>query len=192
MRQPSMYGLMLPFLVLFISLVSPESQAQSKRSIDWNTDTIAASAASSSATKFRSDLNNAGKKATKIISLPVDKLKEIMDACAANGVTDIKVLIVTLRVEDTAQYSKHNPGMTASEKKDIIGRQTIVIRVPRKAFGSGESGSRIIIPGKSSLMLSLLTAGMLVIDKPSEVPYGADDIFFEFGSICPPPTSCDN
>lgn len=159
--------------------------------IDWSTDTVSAAAASASATKFRSDLNNSGKKATKVVTLPVDKLKDILDACSANGITDIKLLIVSIRSEDTAQYSKHNPGMTPAEKKDLIGRQTVIIRVPRKAFGP--SGSRINILGNNPLMVSLLAVGMVTMDKPmGGIPYGEGDVFFGLGTICPPPTSCDN
>lgn len=196
MRQPSLTGIISPFLLLFFicfSFLQSHGQTNLKGGIDWNTDTLSSNAASSSATRFRTDLNNAGRKATKIITLQVDKLKEIMDACYSNGVTDIKVLIIMLRVEDTARYSKRNPGMTAAEKRDIIGRQTIVLKVPRRAFGSSQSGSGININRNNPLMLSLLAAGMFVLDKPVEnITMAEGDIYFELGLICPPPTSCDN
>lgn len=191
MKQPLLPGLRPLFLLFVAFFFLLNSQAQTKPGfLDWGTDTVSAGAAASSATKFRSDLNNAGKKATKIVTLPVDKLKEILDACSANGVTDIKAMIVTIRADDTAQYSKRNPGMTAAEKKDIIGRQTIILRVPRKAFGP--SGSRINVPGNNPLMLSLLAAGMVVMDNPTGVASADEEVYFGLGIICPPPTSCDN
>lgn len=196
MKQPSLYGIILPFLLLFSNFSFSQTPTQSNMkplSINWDSDTVSAAAAAASATKFRSDLNNAGKKATKIVTLPVDKLKDIMDACSANGVSEVKLLIVMIRAEDTAQYSKHNPGMTPAEKKDLIGRQTVILRVPRRAFEPSQSGSRLNIQGKNPLMLSLLATGMVTMDKPiGGIPYGEGDVFFGLGSICPPPTSCDN
>lgn len=191
MKQPSFPGLKASLPLFFLLYFLPESGAQIKPGIDWGSDTVAAAAASSSATKFRSDLNNAGKKATKIISLPVDKLKEILDACTANGVTDVKVLITTIRPDDVEQYSKRNPGLTAAEKKDIVGRQTVILRVPRKAFVSN-SGSGFKTSPANPLMISLLAAGMVVLDKAADTAGAEDDIYFGIGTICPPPTSCDN
>lgn len=192
MRKSPFSGTITPFLLLLSSFIVLQSQAQSKKGIDWNTDTVSMNSASTRATKFRTDLNNSGKKATRIFILPVDKLKDIMDACYARGVTDVKVMVVSIRKEDTAHYAKRNPNLTAAERSDLIGRQAIVIRVPRQAFG--ESGSGIAVPKSNPLMMSLLTAGMIQLDKHAfaELAPFAGDYYFEFGSICPPPNSCDN
>ncbi len=196
MKQPSLPGLRLPVLLLPALLFFSNSYSQpglkATNRIDWSKDTISANAATSASTKLRNELNNAGKKATKIISLPVDKLKEIMDACAANGVADVKVLIVSIGAEDAEHYGKRNPEFSAADKKDIIGRQTVIIRVPRAAFAEA-SGSGKITPLNNKLMVSLLTAGLVMLDKPfAELPQRGDDIYFSIGNICPPPTSCDN
>ena len=179
------------FIAIFSFFISQAQPPNSKsRNIDWDKDTISADATISSAIKYRTDLNNAGKKASKIVILPVDKLKDIMDACYANGVTEVKAVFVTIRSEDVENYSSRHSGMSAAEKRDVIGRQTLVLRVPRKAFL--ESGSKITIPNNNPLMLSLLAAGLVVMEVPMKDLAGSgDDIYFEFGAICPPPNSCD-
>ncbi len=196
MKQPSLTGLRFPVLllpaVLFFFNSYSQNGVKTTNRIDWSKDTVSANAASTASTKLRNELNSAGKKATKVISLPVDKLKEIMDACAANGVADVKVLIVSIGADDAEHYGRRNPGLSAADKKDIIGRQTVIIRVPRAAF-SEASGSGKISPVNNKLMLSLLTAGLVMLDKPfAELPQRGDDIYFSIGNICPPPTSCDN
>ncbi len=191
MRQPPLAGILTPFLLVFSVFICLESRAQSSKGINWNTDTVAQSSATTRATRFRSDLNNAGKKATRIFTLQVDKLKEIMDACYSHNVTEVKIIVVTIRADDTAHYSRRNPGLTATERKDLIGRQAIILKVPRHAFAV--SGSGINIPNKNPLMISLITAGLIQMDKPiAGLPVAEADIYFEFGSICPPPGSCDN
>src|SRR4029079_867284 len=101
--------------------------------------------------------------ATTQVNLPVDKLKDIMDACAANGIDMGKVMIVSIRQEDITHYSYNNPGLSDANKADLIGRQILVFRVPRRAF-AGAAGSKINISKSNPLMLSLAGSGLIWLE----------------------------
>jgi len=183
------------FLSLFFSLWGMtafyNASAQKGAHIDWSKDTVSSTTANNAQRNFANALNGTGKKASTTITLPVDKLKDIMDACSAAGISSVKLMIVSIRAEDVAQYEKHNPGMSDNDKKEIVGRQLVVIRVPRRTF-AGPSGSGILLPKNSALMISLLASGFAPIaPEIAGMPVGSEDLYFSFGSICPPPNSCD-
>lgn len=164
------------------------SHAQMAGKINMSNDTISRTTAIGARNTFANSLRGNGNKASDRIKLPVDKLKEIMDACTAKNITEVSVMIITIRQEDLAQARKQNPGVADD---DLKGRQMLVFRVPRRAFSSGSS-SKINMPKNNSLMISLLGAGLVILDSPyTDLPFGTDDVYFAFGSICPPPTSCD-
>ena len=182
-------------LLFIIGMAITQSvNGQAGKSIDWRTDTVSEQNAKNAQFKFRSEWSGAGKKTSSSITLPVDKLKEIMDACTAKGITDVQVYIVMIRTEDLDFYARHRPGMSPGDKADMLNRQMLVIKVPRRAFFQAGSGINKLIPGSNPLMLSLLSAGLLQIDNPKSegTPQTEDDsIYFSFGKICPPPAICD-
>jgi hypothetical protein len=178
-------------VIILFSITAGYSQVnQSNSRLDFKNDTVSSDAVTQAALKYKSDLSAAGKKATNSIRIEVDKLKEILDACAANGIANVSFMIVTIRKEDTAHYGRHNYGLTATERNDLVGRQQLIIRVPRSAFAAslGKAGG---MQG-SSLMTSLLLMGLVPLDKLlADLPPSSDDLFFSLGSICPPPSICN-
>ncbi len=162
--------------------------AQKFDKIDLSKDTISRTNAIGARNTFANSLRSGGNKATDRIKLPVDKLKEIMDACDANNITEVSVMIITIRQNDLVQARKHNLGATDDQLK---GSQMLVFRVPRRAF-TGATGAKINVSNNNGLMFSLLGAGLVLLESPyTDLPFGSDDFFFSLGSICPPPTSCD-
>ncbi len=166
--------------------------AQKTTRIDWSKDTISSTSANNAQRNFANALNGTGKKASSVISLPVDKMKDIMDACSANGIATVKVMVVSIRQEDVAHYEKNNPGISATDKTELVGRQTLVIRVPRRAFAAA-AGSGMNIPKNNPIITSLLASGFFpfAAELAGMAPGSGDDYFFSFGQICPPPNSCD-
>ncbi len=65
----------------------------------------------------------------------------------------------------------------------------LVFKVPRKAF-AGALGAKINI-NNNPLMLSLLGAGLVLLDAQTPGLPAGEDLYFSFGGICPPPASCD-
>lgn len=178
-----------PVISIFVFILFA-SVAQAQRSIDWKADTMSKLDAQGTRSTYLNNLRGSGQKATERINLPVDKLKEILDACAAKGITEISVFLVTLRDKDVARYKKNHPESGASDAQ-IKGSQLVIFRVPRRAF-AGAMGAGVNI-SNHPMMLSLASVGLVAINsKYKGLGFDStDDIFFDFGTICPPPSSCD-
>ncbi len=189
MKQNSLTGLRFLITFFLITFIASSSTAQ-KGKIDWAKDTLSQTDALGARMTYENTIKGSGQKPTLQINLQVDKLKEIMDACNANNIYNVAVMIITLRQQDVQRYKNLNPGTTATDN-EIKGSQMLVFKVPRAAF-AGMTGAKINTPKNNSLMVSLLSAGLVVLDDTyADLPFGRDDIYLSFGTICPPPTSCD-
>jgi len=173
------------FMFLFILIYSGTAQ-----SLDLGKDTISIVQVKAAHEKYKQDMKTAGKKATTFVTFGVETLKEIIDRCSAAGLDSIQFLICTIRSSDTAQYAGNHPGLSSASKRDLIGRQYLIIQVKRSAF-AGQSGSRIGRPSFQSSIISLLISGFVLLDKPYGMPAASDYLYFGAGTICPPPASCN-
>ena len=189
MKRLSFFKAVVTLVFIFSFAVTQTASGQSGKNIDWQNDTISKTKAMNAQFKFRNEWSGAGKKTTSAVTIPVNKLKEIMDACTAKGISEVQFLIVTIRTEEIDQYVKYKPGITAAEKADMIGRQILVAKVPRSAFFSGGTGFNKSIPGNNHLMLSLLSAGLLQFEMHESAT--TESLYFTFPDICPPPSHCD-
>ena len=178
-----------PLLVIFAFLsICIFSRAQS--GLDWKKDTISKTDANGAKSSYGNLIRANGKSnVTERVVLPVSKLKSVMDACAANNISDVSVLIVAIRPgADVARYKKNHPEAAAYADKDIEWKQLLVFKVPRRAFSGMSSKAKI---SSHPLMISLASLGLVTIDQGYGLPDSADDLYLEFGTICPPPLSCD-
>jgi len=173
------------FVFLFILIYSGTAQ-----SLNMGKDTISIAQAKATHEKYKQEMKNAGKKATTFVTFGVETLKEIIDRCSSTGVDSIQFLICTIRSNDTAQYAGNHPGLSSAAKRDLIGRQYLIIKVKRSAF-MGQAGSRINRPSFQSSIISLLVGGFVLLDKPYGITAEADYLYFGAGTICPPPASCN-
>src|SRR5688572_18175632 len=171
------------FMFLFILIYSGTAQ-----SLDLGKDTISIVQVKAAHEKYKQEMKTAGKKATTFVSFGVETLKEIIDRCSAAGLDSIQFLIGTIRSNDTAQYAGNHPGMSAAAKRDLIGRQYLIIKVKRSAF-MGQVGSRR--PSFHCSLISLLVSAFVLLDNPYGLPAESDSVYFGAGTICPPPASCD-
>lgn len=175
----SLFTIFLSFCITF------NLDAQGFSKIDLSKDTISMADANASRTAYRNGITG---RATEKISLPVDKLKEILDACTAKGIEKVDVLIGKVRAGDIAHYKNFNKD---ANDNDLLGIQIIILKIPRRAFAS-HMGAKINLTKSNPLMLSLFTAGLALIEAENVGLTGTgEDLYFSFGSICPPPTSCD-
>ena len=180
------YKFLLSIFIGTVSINIANGQITSS-TIDWTIDTVAGDIARKGLAKFKSDMANANRKSSTTITMPVAKLNEVLNKLASKGIPNVTFIIATIRKEDTAHYAKHVPGLTPAYRNDLIGRQQIIIKVPKAAFETQtQSGSRIPIR-TSSLMTSLLLMGLIQWENEY---YAAEDVYFTFGTICPPPAAC--
>ena len=166
------------------------AQTQMNGKLDLSMDTISRTDAIGAKNTFLNSLKGFGQKATEQITIPVDKLSAILDACKSSNISGLAVSIITLRQSDIAHYRKLNPASSASDA-EIKGSQMLVFRVPRSAF-AGAAAAKIKLSNNSPLLVSLLSTGLILLDNPfADLSPAGGDLYFSFGSICPPPTSCD-
>ena len=165
---------------------SIELKAQSNPP-DMKFDTLSMRNVEAAKRNYVSNIRGGGNpNATEQINIPLDKLKHIVDACAAHGMRNLSFVIIKIRGEDLAYFKHHNPD--ASEAQ-ILGSQMLVIKVPRSVFAGAAAAG---IMNGNPLMLSLAIAGINKLDYHfADLPFGTGDLYLSFGGICPPPTSCD-
>ena len=175
-------------LFTFSSIFDTPACAQITGKLDFSKDTIPQKEAKAANDSYQNTITGSGQRASKQVMLPVEKLKAIVDACAANNINNITVLFATIRDKDIAHYRKHNPEVTSTNSQ-IIGRQILIFKIPRRAFASTSGSSQM---GNSPLMTSLLLMGLYQINTAAyDLPFAEDNIYLTFGTICPPPAACD-
>lgn len=191
MRQLLFAGIKPVSIFFFLLLFSFVVRAQSAKGIDWSKDTVSKNDAVGAKSTYLNMIKGSGQKnATERIALPVDKLKSILDACAAKNITEIAVMIVSLRQSDIVRYRKSHPESTATDEQ-LKGSQILVFKVPRHVF-AGATSAKSNLAGHP-LMMSLLAAGLIQLDAGySDFPATGDALYFSLGTICPPPGSCDS
>lgn len=156
-----------------------------KNKIDWNKDTISTNTATNRVEKYRSFFEKDQRSITPTIYVPVEKLKAIVDVCAVNNIQNVQFLLAVIRPEDTTTYFQKRPSLARADKQKVINRQTLIIKIPRKAAlqlaGTKTSYQKFV--------LSMLGFGYIQLEKE----YGLFDenyIYFDIGFICPPPSDC--
>jgi hypothetical protein len=185
MRQLHRYSHRLFITFCLALFFAPAINAQTGP-IDWSKDTLSRSEAIGRRDTYLNTIRGSGQKATARITMPVDKLKTIMDACASRGISEVSFLVTVIRQQDVARYRRNHPGISASDDQ-IKGSQLVIIRVKRAAF-EGYKGAGI---SNHATMVSLLSMGLILLDQPYGVDGVDEDFYFDLGLICPPPASCD-
>lgn len=192
MKKSSCFKLrfILPFFIAMLSITAGQAQGNSK--IDWSKDTISKADAIGGKRTYENSLKASGQRnVTGSLIIPVDKLKEIMDACKENNITDVPVYFFSIRQSDVARYKSKHPEAASKSDDDIRGNQLLVFKIPRRAFESKLRAMKNNI-STSPLMTSLLAAGLVLVDSQYvDLPANNESLYFSFGGICPPPTSCD-
>jgi hypothetical protein len=151
-------------------------------------DTVSNDVAKVQKESYRNIIKGSGQKATERVNFPVEKLKFILDACANNNIKDISAYFTAIRPEDISRYRANHPESTATDQQ-LLKSQLIIFRVPRSAF-SGSMGAKVNLSTHPT-MISLLGMGLILLDGPFGITGTTEDLYFDIGTICPPPASCD-
>lgn len=178
-----------PITILLFGVFILSAVVQGQSNIDWSKDTISKNDATGGRDSYNMTAKKSGLKQTSKVTLPVDKLKNIIDACNAKGITEISVLITTIRSVDVARYKRNHPEVASLPDDSLKWRQLLVLQIPRYAFDTNKSSS--IKVGNATSLLSLLSMGLILIDRPVGLPFTDGALYFDLGTICPPPAACD-
>ena len=180
----------LPFVVLIClyCTITTTIFAQPVTAIQWDRDTVSAVTARNGQQQFLDELRGVNKKTTTYVSMSTAKLKDIMDHCAAAGIDSVQFMITMIRAQDTAHYIRNNPRLTTTQKRDLIGRQMLILRVPRAAFNEESFGW---LHRGNKVLTGLLANGLILLNPVYwGLPADKDYYYFSAGTICPPPSSC--
>ena len=154
---------------MFTSFAQP---SKGKR-ISLDKDTVRINTASQRVKDFKDSFEGKGnksKRATETVSFSVSRLKELLDSLHSQNVEVLEFKFATIRPEDVATYVANHPeqSLSPAEQKELVGRPTLLIKVPRKTFNT-------------SLARGVATSSGALQDE---------SMYLDLGSICPPPSSC--
>ena len=172
---------------IFTLLLHQNSWSQGgSKTIEWDKDTVSSYNAQIRKDKyhiyFEKDLRNV----TPSIYLPVNKLKAIVDVCAAGNIQNIEFILAVIRPQDTARYFAKHPSLSDTDKFKVVNRQTLIIKVPREVAQQLSYGRRNQLQKFSAAMLAL---GYTKIDSGFGLNFEGS-VYFDIGTICPPPEGC--
>lgn len=173
-----------------IAVINPFSVFSQMNSSDLLSDSVAPHIAIAAHNKYKADMKAANIKSTDLITVDVNKLNAIVKACNDHNIDKVQFIIAALRPQLITQYIRLNPGLSKAARVSLSERHTVLVRIPRKAFLNGQSSS--FSNQDNSLMISLLSLGLIEVEKAVDAPVIAGDyIYLQVGSICPPPAICN-
>ena len=137
--------------------------------------------------KYTTDLRRTQ---STVVNFEVSKLYSILQSCINKNVNKVQFIFATIREQDTTRYFSKHPSVIKDYRRSIIGKPTLILRVPKSAFGLALNED----PLKNKVMRQMVGAGFILLDAP----YGSDpkaisgDFYFDLGTVCPPPDNCDD
>ena len=125
-----------------------------------------------------------------VVNFDANKLHTILVNCIAKGIFNVQFIFVTVRAQDTARYFSKHPNVMKEDRGSLIGKPTLLLKVPRRAFNLAMNED----PLKNKLIRQLIGAGFMLLDSPYGGGVGSqtlDALYFDLGTVCPPPSNCD-
>ena len=152
-------------LVLPLTIFCMEGFSQLSK-INWDRDTISNDNATKSKDRFHSTFQGGKRKTTRTVSFDVQELKSVIDYVLNQGDSVIQFQFALLREDDTAKYISLHPELTDSDKRDLINRPILLIKVPREVMLQKNFGAS------------------------APAPLSSASVYLSIGKICPPPSTC--
>jgi len=124
-----------------------------------------------------------------VVNFDANKLNTILANCISKGVSKVQFIFAMIREQDTTRYFSRHSSVAREERKFLIGKPTLLLKVPRMAFNLALNED----PLKNRVIRQLVGAGFILLDSPyGGIPSGiSGDLYFDLGTVCPPPSNCD-
>ena len=174
MRQgfPFLFKMALLFLVATVAFTSANAQLKRKQIIDEK-----------KAVSRRSEKN--------VVLVNTRTMNELMTKCIQLGIEDAKLVFTRIRAVDMADYVSNHPE-AAGYEKDLLGKLTVLIKVEGENIAATDFVTDAGDNPTNSMVQKMSSAGLVRVKKPyGDIPYTSRVLYFEVGSICPPPNSCN-
>ncbi len=163
------------FIAVFALLFcASEVKAQGSKSI--LSDTVSAETA------------NARRTQITVVNYNVDKLSELLALCKSKGIMSVQFIFAQIRVQDTAQYFRKNYDVAKVHRHTIIGKTTLLLKIPRSAFDLALNTDL----RNNDIVQKMKGGGLVLItENYAGVAPGDGYLYFDSGYICPPPDNCN-
>ena len=170
--SPFPFKMALLFLVATVAFTSANAQLKRKQIIDEK-----------KALSRKSEKN--------VVVVNTRTMNELMTKCIELGIEDAKLVFTRIRAVDMADYVSNHPE-AAGYEKDILGRMTVLIKVEGDNIAETDFVTDADANPTNSIIQKMNSAGLVRVKKPyGNIPYTSKVLYFEVGSICPPPNSCN-
>ena len=113
----------------------------------------------------------------------------LMQKCIELGIENAQLVFTRIRSIDIDEYVINHPEAKGYEK-DIVGKLTVLIKIEGDNIDENTFVSHSETD-PNGIVKNMNKAGFLQIKKPYGMPLLLTALYFEVGSICPPPNSCN-
>lgn len=126
-----------------------------------------------------------------VVLIDTRTLNNLMTKCMALGIENVQLVFTRIRPNDMDEYISNHPEASGFEK-DIIGKLTVLVKVEGDNISEGDFVTDSPNNQKISLINTMNSVGFVKVNKPyGNIPSAMRALYFEVGSICPPPNSCN-
>ncbi len=139
--------------------------------------------------QFVDEKKAASRKSEKnVVMVNTSTMNELMTKCIQLGIGNVKLVFTRIKQNDVNEYVTNHPE-AAGYENDIIGKLTVLVKIE----GDNISEANFVSdPNNNSLIERMSSVGFVKVNKPyGNIPTAPRAVYFEIGSICPPPNSCD-
>ncbi|MBC7886317.1 MAG: hypothetical protein H7Z13_00400 [Ferruginibacter sp.] len=177
MRSNNAFLLKIVVLLVTISMVCTQSNAQlrqlrRKNIIDEK-----------KALARRSEKN--------VVLVNTKVINDLMVKCIELGIENVQLVFTRIKAADVNDYTANHPEAVGQEK-ELIGKLTVLVKVEGNNISENNFVTDQTDDPNKSLINTMNSAGLVKLNKPyGNVPSSMNVLYFEVGSICPPPNSCN-
>lgn len=126
-----------------------------------------------------------------VVLVNAQTIGALMTKCMELGIQDVKLVFTRIRSVDMADYITNHPE-AAGYEKELLGKMTVLIKVEGDNISETDFVNDQTDTPANSLIEKMNAAGLKRVMKPyGGTPYASKTLYFEVGSICPPPNSCN-
>ncbi len=134
---------------------------------------------------------NSRRSEKNVVVVNTNVINELMGKCIEMGIGEVKLVFARIRAADIPDYIENHPE-AAGYEKELIGKMTVLIKVEGDNINEENFVSDAPANRSSLVTAKMSAAGFVKVNRPyGNLPVALKVLYFEVGSICPPPNSCN-
>lgn len=122
------------------------------------------------------------------VNFSVAKLNNLLTTCLNEGINEVQFIFVKIREQDTERYLSRHSDRAPADRRSLVGKPTLLIKVPRSAFHLALNED----PEKNDKVKSMMAGGFFPLSNSHVRSLFSNEsyLYFDSGVICPPPSDC--